>query len=95
MGKNNKKRKEQPKNETDVDAAPSQVTPNKKKKVVTSAVRSSEADEVGPSGREGDIAGAKTFRNKEKVLILASRGITHRHVSMAIVATSWHVLRGA
>ena len=87
MGKNNKKRKELPNQGVDVDGASTGPSPNKKKKAVPGAVRSSEQDEVGPSGREGD-GRAKALRNKEKVLILASRGITSRSVSMANVATA-------
>jgi len=68
----------------DADAPPARDTPNKKKKLVAASavVRSSEVDEVGPSGRGGDIKDGddKAFRNKEKVLILASRGITSRCV---------------
>lgn len=37
-----------------------------------------EQEDAGPSGRDA------TFRNKEKVLILASRGITHRCVTAGL-----------
>eukprot|EP00854_Cymbomonas_tetramitiformis_P005187 gene5187-6312_t len=77
MGKAKRKNKQAV--ATEVSGDPSGNTSDRPAKRTKAADGEAKSAEAGPSDRGTSIVEKTTFRNKEKVLILATRGITHRY----------------